>query len=89
MSIRYVGPFKIIERVGEVAYKLDLQEELRGIHPTFHVWNLIKCLVEPDVVLPLDDIMVDENLTYIEEPEVILDRKVKKLRTKEINVVKV
>ena len=55
----YVGPFEIVEKVGEVTYKLNLLEELRGIHPTFHVSNLRKCLVEADVVIPLDDIRVD------------------------------
>ena len=51
--------------------------------------SLRKCLAEADVVIPLDDIRVDEKLTYIEEPEAIVDRKVRKLRTKEINLVKV
>ena len=59
LSSRYVGPFEIVEKVGEVAYKLNLPEELRGIHPTFHVSNLRKCLVEADVVIPLDDIRLD------------------------------
>ena len=89
LSPRYVGHFEIVERVGEVAYKLNLPEELHGIHPTFHVSNLRKCLAEADVVIPLDDIKVDEKLTYVEEPEAILDRKVKKLRRKEINLVRV
>ena len=82
-------PFEIVERVGEVAYKLNLPEELRGIHPTFHVSNLRKCLAGADVVIPLDDIRVDEKLTYVEEPEAIIDRNVKKLRVMEINLVKV
>ncbi|KAI3706880.1 hypothetical protein L6452_24919 [Arctium lappa] len=86
---RFVGPFAIVKRVGEVAYKLDLPVELRGIHPTFHVSNLKKCLAEVDVVVPLDDIRIDEKLSYIEEPVAILDRKVKKLRSKEIRLEKV
>jgi hypothetical protein len=89
LSPKYVGPFEIIERVGEVAYRLNLPEELRGIHPTFHVANFRKCLSEAYVVISLDDIRVDEKLTYVEEPEAITDRKVKKLRTKEIKLVKV
>jgi len=88
LSPRYVGLFEIVERVEEVAYRLSLPEELRGIHPTFHVANFRRCLAEADVVISLDDIRVDEKLTYVEEPEAITDRKVKKLRTKEINLVK-
>ena len=67
----------------------ELLEELQGIHPTFHVSNLRKCLVDTDLVIPLDDTRVGEKLTYIENPEAIVDRKVRKLRTKEIELVKV
>ena len=70
LSPRYVGPFEIVERVGKVAFKLDLPEELCGIHPTFHVSNLRKCLAEVDVLILLDDIKVDEKLTYVEGKEV-------------------
>ncbi|KAI3759456.1 hypothetical protein L6452_07296 [Arctium lappa] len=86
---RFVGPFAIIKRVGEVAYKLELPESMRGIHPTFHVSNLKKCLAKCDIVVPLEDIHVDEKISYVEEPVAILDRKVKKLRNKEIPLVKV
>ncbi|KAI3677796.1 hypothetical protein L6452_37066 [Arctium lappa] len=86
---RFVGPFTIMGRVGKVAYELDLPESLCGIHPTFHVSNLKKCLAEADVVVPLEDIRVDENLSYIKEPVAISDLKVKKLRNKEIRLVKV
>ncbi|KAI3747412.1 hypothetical protein L6452_09868 [Arctium lappa] len=86
---RFVGPFIITRRVGEVAYELDLPESLRGIHSTFYVSNLKKCLAEADIVVPLEDIQVDENLSYIEEPVAITDLKIKKLRNKEIRLVKV
>ena len=89
LSPRYVGPFVIIERVGEVVYKLELPEELHGIHPTFHVSNLSKCLADTAMAIPLENIKVDEKLTYVEEPVAIVDRKVRKLRTKEIVLVKV
>ncbi|KAI3716372.1 hypothetical protein L6452_23662 [Arctium lappa] len=86
---RFVGPFIITNRVGEVAYELDLPVSLSGIHPTFHVSNLKKCLAEADIVVPLEDIQIDEKLSYIEEPVAITDLKIKKLRNKEIRLVKV
>ena len=89
LNPKYVGPFAIIERVREVSYKLDLPEELRGIHLTFHLSNLRKCLAEIDLVIPLDNIKMDEKLTYVEEPEAIIDRKIKKLKMKEIDLMKV
>ncbi|KAI3672993.1 hypothetical protein L6452_39099 [Arctium lappa] len=89
LSPRYIGPYKIIKRVGEVAYKLELPEELQGIHNTFHVSNLRKCLADESTEVTLKDVKVDKTLSYIEEPETIVDRKVRKLRNKEIALVKV
>jgi hypothetical protein len=89
LSPRYVGPFRITERVGNVAYKLDLPEQLRGVHNTFHVSNLRKCLAEPESAIPLQGIEVDQKLSFIEEPIEIVDHKVRKLRNKEIKLVKV
>ncbi|KAI3687635.1 hypothetical protein L1987_81335 [Smallanthus sonchifolius] len=67
-------------RVGEVAYRLELPDELSGIHPTFHVSHLRKCLADESAHVPLTDIEVDNSLNYIEEPVAILDRKEKRLR---------
>ena len=89
LSPRYIGPYKIIKRVGEVAYKLELPEELQGIHNTFHVSNLRKCLADESAKVTIEDVQVDKNLSYIEELEAIVDRKVRKLRNKEIALVKV
>ncbi|GKD22835.1 putative reverse transcriptase domain-containing protein, partial [Tanacetum coccineum] len=61
-SVGFVGPFEIIEKVGLVAYKLDLPEELNGVHDTFYVSNLKKCLADPTLQVPLDEIQVDENV---------------------------
>ncbi|KAK1415113.1 hypothetical protein QVD17_30884 [Tagetes erecta] len=89
LSPRFIGPFKIIDRVGKVAYRLELPEELNGIHNTFHVSYLRKCLADETACVPLNDIEVNEKLNYVEKPVAILDHKVKQLRNKEINQVKV
>ncbi|XP_021984943.1 uncharacterized protein LOC110880801 [Helianthus annuus] len=89
LSPRFIGPFTVIERVGKVAYRLDLAEELSRIHSTFHVSHLRKCLADETTYIHYDDIEVDDRLNYVVKPVAILDRKVKTLRNKEINQVKV
>ncbi|GJZ81565.1 reverse transcriptase domain-containing protein [Tanacetum coccineum] len=64
---RFVVPFEIIEKVGPVAYRLDLPEELNGVHDTFHASNLKKCLADPTLQVPLDEIQVDAKLNFVEE----------------------
>ncbi|GJV60097.1 putative reverse transcriptase domain-containing protein [Tanacetum coccineum] len=64
LAPRFVGPFEIIEKVGHVAYRLDLPEELNGVHDTFHVSNLKKCLTDPTLKVPLDEIQVDAKLNF-------------------------
>ncbi|GJX71098.1 putative reverse transcriptase domain-containing protein [Tanacetum coccineum] len=89
LAPRFVGPFKIIEKVGPVAYRLDLPEELNGVHDTFHVSNLKKCLADPTLKVPLDEIRVDAKLNFVEEPVEILEREFKKLKRSRIAIVKV
>ncbi|GJT69377.1 putative reverse transcriptase domain-containing protein [Tanacetum coccineum] len=89
LAPRFVGPFKIIKKIGPVAYRLDLPEELDGVHDTFHVSNLKKCLADPTLQVPLDEIQVDAKLNFVEEPVEILEREFKKLKRSRIAIVKV
>ncbi|GJZ69260.1 putative reverse transcriptase domain-containing protein [Tanacetum coccineum] len=85
----FVGPFEIIKKVGYVAYRLDLPEELNGVHDTFHVSNLKKCLADLTLQVPLDEIRVDDKLNFKEELVEILKREFKKLNHSRISIVKV
>nr|GEX64418.1 putative reverse transcriptase domain-containing protein [Tanacetum cinerariifolium] len=89
LSPKYVGPFKIVERIGLVAYRLRLPQELVGVHDTFYVSNLKKCLADVNLHIPLDEIKVDDKLHFVEEPIEILDCGVKKLKQRWIPIVKV
>nr|GEV77283.1 putative reverse transcriptase domain-containing protein [Tanacetum cinerariifolium] len=89
LSPRYVGPFKIAERIGPVAYRLLLPQELVGVHNPFHVSNLKKCQVDIKLHVPLDEVKVDDKLQFVKESIEILDRGVKKLKRRWIPIVKV
>nr|GEW02194.1 putative reverse transcriptase domain-containing protein [Tanacetum cinerariifolium] len=86
---RFVGPFEIIEKVRPVAYRLDLYEELDGVHDTFHVSNLKNCLADPTLQVPLDEIQIDAKLKFMEELVEILERDFKKLKRSRIAIVKI
>ncbi|GKB42881.1 hypothetical protein Tco_0887823, partial [Tanacetum coccineum] len=89
LAHRFVGPFEITERIGSVAYRLILPQELSSVHDTFHLSNLKKCLADPTLYIPLGEIQVDAKLNFVEEPVEILERKIKKLKRSRISIVKV
>ncbi|GJY30438.1 putative reverse transcriptase domain-containing protein [Tanacetum coccineum] len=89
LTPRFVGPFEITKRIGTVAYRLRLPEELNDVHDTFHVSNLKKCLADQTLHVPLEEIQVDARLNFVEEPVEILEWEFKKLKRSRIPVVKV
>ncbi|GKA37546.1 putative reverse transcriptase domain-containing protein [Tanacetum coccineum] len=89
LSPCYIGPFKILARVGPVAYTLELPKDLKGINSTFYVLNLKKCLAEGDVVIPMNEIQLDNKLHMIEEPMEVVDREVTRLKQSKIPIIKV
>ncbi|GKA86756.1 hypothetical protein Tco_0808467 [Tanacetum coccineum] len=89
LAPRFIGPFEITEMIGKVAYRLRLPQELNNVHDTFHVSNLKKCLGDPTLQVPLEEIQVDERLNFMEEPVEILEREFKKLKRSRIAIVKV
>ncbi|GKC87851.1 hypothetical protein Tco_1148500 [Tanacetum coccineum] len=89
LNPRYVGPFKVLEKVGKVAYKLELPQELSRVHHTFHVSNLKKCYADEPLVMPLEGIHVDDKLQFMEDPVEIMEREIKQLKRSQIPLVKV
>jgi hypothetical protein len=89
LSPRYIDPFKILERKGKVAYQLELPDSLSDVHNVFHVSQLKKCLRVPEEQLPLEELNVNEDLTYLEYPVRILETSRRITRSKVINMYKV
>ncbi|XP_070024930.1 uncharacterized protein [Nicotiana sylvestris] len=89
LSSRYNGSYKILRRIRQVAYKLELPSELEFFHPVFYVSMLKKCIGYPSRVIPIKYVQVTEDLSYEEVLVAILDRQVRKLRTKDVASVKV
>ncbi|GJQ97295.1 putative reverse transcriptase domain-containing protein [Tanacetum coccineum] len=89
LNPRYIEPFKILAKIGTVAYRIELPEQLSRVHSTFHVSNLKKCLSDEPLAIPLDEVHIDEKLNFIEEPVEIMDREVKRLKQSRIPIVKV
>nr|GFB13067.1 putative reverse transcriptase domain-containing protein [Tanacetum cinerariifolium]GFB34797.1 putative reverse transcriptase domain-containing protein [Tanacetum cinerariifolium] len=86
---RFGKRFKILAKVGTVAYRLELPEQLSRVHSTFHVSKLKKCMADEPLAIPLDEIQADDKLNFIEEPVEIMDREVKRLKQSRISIVKV
>ncbi|GJY60161.1 hypothetical protein Tco_0460818 [Tanacetum coccineum] len=89
LNPRYIRPFKILERIGPMAYKLELPEELSNVHSTFYVSNIKKCLSDESLVIPMKELRLDDKLNFVEELIEIVDRKVKQLRPSRIPIIKV
>nr|GEX67289.1 reverse transcriptase domain-containing protein [Tanacetum cinerariifolium] len=89
LNPRYIRPFKILEKVGTITYRLELPEQSSRVHSTFYVSKLKKRMVDEPLVIPMDEIQVDDKLNFIEEPVEIMDREVKRLKQSRISIVKV
>nr|GEV22046.1 putative reverse transcriptase domain-containing protein [Tanacetum cinerariifolium] len=89
LNPRYIGPFKILERIGPVAYKLELPEELSNVHSTFHVSNQKKCLYNESLVIPMKELQLDDKLNFVKEPVKVMDREVKQLKQSRTPIAKV
>ena len=89
LSPRYIGPFEIVERIGEVPYQLAFPPGLLGVHPVFHISMLKKYHQGGAHVIQWDSVLLDQNLNFEKETVTILDKQIRKLRSKEIASVKV
>ena len=89
LNPRYIVPFTILDRIGPVAYRLDLPQDLSNVHNVFHVCILKKCLSDETPVIPMREIRVDENLNFVEKPIEIVDREIKRLKHSRIPLIKV
>nr|GFA27715.1 putative reverse transcriptase domain-containing protein [Tanacetum cinerariifolium] len=89
LNPRYVRPFKVLEEIGKIAYKLEFPKELSRVHNTFRVSNLKKCHADEPLAVPLDRLHFDDKLYFVEEPVEIVDREVKRLKLSQIPLVKV
>nr|GEX17454.1 putative reverse transcriptase domain-containing protein [Tanacetum cinerariifolium] len=89
LNPRYIGPFKVLAKVGTVAYRLELPEQLSKVHSTFHVSNVKKCLSDEPLAISLDEVHIDDKLRFVEEPVEVMDHEVKRLKQSCIPIIKV
>nr|GEX77751.1 putative reverse transcriptase domain-containing protein [Tanacetum cinerariifolium] len=88
LNPRYVGPFKVLSKIRDVAYRLELPQQLSRVHNTFHVSNLKRCLSDESLVIPLDELHNDDKLHFIEEPVEVMDHETKQLKRSRIPIIK-
>ncbi|GJT72285.1 putative reverse transcriptase domain-containing protein [Tanacetum coccineum] len=88
LNPQYIGPFKILKKVGPMAYKLELPKELSNVHSTFHISNYKKCLSGESIIIPIKELRLDDKLNFVEEPVEIMDQEVKQLKQSRIPIVK-
>ncbi|WMV41485.1 hypothetical protein MTR67_034870 [Solanum verrucosum] len=84
LNLRYIGPYRISKKIGNVVYELELPQELVAVHPMFHISMLKKCMGDPSLIIPTKNIGIKDSFSYEEIHVQILDRQVRKLRTKEV-----
>ena len=89
LSQRFISPYEILERVGPVAYRLALPLELAKLHDVFHLSMLRRYCSDTSHILPVQDIQVQEDLTFNDQPKAILNREIRQLRNKQVPLVKV
>nr|GFC97147.1 putative reverse transcriptase domain-containing protein [Tanacetum cinerariifolium] len=89
LNPRYIGPYQVLYKVRDVAYRLELPQQLSRVHNTFHVSNLKKCISDESLVIPLEGLHVDDKLQFVEEPVEIMDCEIKRLKRSRIPIIKV
>nr|GEV44704.1 putative reverse transcriptase domain-containing protein [Tanacetum cinerariifolium] len=89
LNPRYIGPIKVLSTIRDVAYRLELPQQLSRVHNTFHVSNLKKYLSDESLVIPLDELRIDDKLHFVEKPLEIMDHEIKQLKRSRIPIIKV